>query len=78
MKLNLLASGLLGCELTSHPNHAEALPDAKHVQVPHTVLRNGYKKPPGQTLDSRASKLLLSDFSVNKMANFTKSYILDI
>lgn len=63
MKLNLLASRLLGCELTTHPNHIEALPDTKHVQVPHTVLGNGYEKPPGQTLDL-ASKLLLNDFSV--------------
>lgn len=63
MKLNVLASCLLAFELTTHPNYIEALPDAKHAQVPHTVLGNGYKKPPGQAPDL-ASKLLLNDFPV--------------
>lgn len=63
MKLNVLASHLLAFELTTHPNYIEARPDVKHVQVLHTAPGNGYKKPPGQTLDL-ASKLLLNDFPV--------------
>ena len=61
--LNLLASCLLGFELTTHPNYIKALPDSKHAQVLPTVLGNGYKKPQGQMPDL-TSKLLLINFSI--------------